>query len=251
MKSRTHGVQVTCTLGLIIVSGIAETAFAAQADQKASKQETTGVVTGLAVGAAAGGPVGAIFGAAAGAWLGDRYHRKEVERQALAANLEASQSKDRQLGVEMQRLNLTLAQSESLSTRYETTVEMTRDLEASVPFRTGDATLREDSVAALRKLAALLVTLPDTEARIEGFADARGSKALNLELSMRRASAVREVLVAAGVDPDRVILEAHGKALAIAEPNDVDGSALERRVTVTLEPSVPRVSALAARSPAS
>ena len=49
-------------------------------------------MTGLAVGAVAGGPVGAIFGAAAGAWLGDRYHKQEVAKKALASDLSQSQA---------------------------------------------------------------------------------------------------------------------------------------------------------------
>jgi outer membrane protein OmpA-like peptidoglycan-associated protein len=209
--------------------------------EKASKQETTGVVTGLVVGAAAGGPFGAIFGAAAGGWLGDRYHRKDAERRALAANLDASEAHRKQLGIEMQRLSATLAESESRSSRFGATVEMSHALETTVEFRTAEATLREDDVVSLQKLGALLATVPDAKARVAGFADARGSERFNLDLSQRRASAVAAALEAGGVERDRLILEAYGKGLAMADPRDVDGNAFERRVTVTVEPAVAKL----------
>jgi len=180
---------------------------AAPTATRASKPETAGVVTGLAVGAAAGGPIGAIVGAAAGAWIGDRYHRKDEERRALKVRLEAEE-------------------------------QATRELEATVLFRTGGTTLRDDSVAQLSQLGASLAMRPEARVRVAGFADARGSEASNLELSKRRALAVAAVLEAAGVSADRVIIEAHGKTLAMAEPSDLEGDAFERRVTVSLEPGV-------------
>jgi outer membrane lipoprotein SlyB len=66
-------------------------------DRKASKQENIGVLTGLAVGAAAGGPIGAVVGAAAGGLLGDRYHKQQVARQTLAADLSQSEAQRKQL----------------------------------------------------------------------------------------------------------------------------------------------------------
>jgi len=209
--------RVTAALALAATSAVAELLLAAAAGHagaaelasqdtgkppvaKASKQETAGVVTGLAVGAAAGGPIGAMVGAAAGAWIGDRYHRKEEERHALAAS-------------------------------FDTTVV----------FRTGDAQLRADAAEQLHKMGALLATLPDTRVRVAGFTDARGSEELNLELSKRRAMAVAAALESAGVAADRLIIEAHGKTLAMADPADLDGDAFERRVTITLDSTVPKL----------
>lgn len=231
MKIGTTRSSVRAALALAATSAVAELLFAAAASRagaaepdkatplsaapttaaatatRASKPETAGVVTGLAVGAAAGGPIGAIVGAAAGAWIGDRYHRKDEERRALKVRLEAN---DR----------------------------ATRELETTVLFRTGGTQLRDDSAAQLSQLGALLAMQPEARVRVAGFADARGSEAGNLELSKRRALAVAAVLEAAGVTADRVIIEAHGKTLAMAEPSDLEGDAFERRVTVSLEPGV-------------
>jgi outer membrane protein OmpA-like peptidoglycan-associated protein len=224
MKIGTTRSSVRAALALAATSAVAELLLAAAASRagaaepdtatpvtaaptKASKPETAGVVTGLAVGAAAGGPIGAIVGAAAGAWIGDRYHRKDEERRALKVRLEAED-------------------------------QATRELETTVLFRTGGTTLRDDTVAQLSQLGASLAMRPEARVRVAGFADARGSEASNLELSKRRALAVAAVLEAAGVSADRVIIEAHGKTLAMAAPSDLEGDAFERRVTVSLEPGV-------------
>ncbi|MGB8327793.1 MAG: OmpA family protein [Steroidobacteraceae bacterium] len=202
---------------------------------KSSKQETTGLVSGFAFGAAAGGPIGAIAGAAAGGWLGDRLHRKEVEKQALAATLGDSESRRERLGSEMQRMSASLAEAEARSVRYAATVDLTHELETTVHFRTDEARLREDAIAALRPLGALLASLPDARARVSGFADPRGPKQHNQELSLQRAAAVAAELTAAGVDPDQLIVVAHGVEFASSDRTDADGNALERRVTVRLE----------------
>src|SRR5262245_26091888 len=75
----------------------------------ASKQENIGLVTGLAVGAAAGGPIGAIVGAAAGAWVGDRYHKQDVKKKELAADLSQSELQRAGLSQNVVELNASLA----------------------------------------------------------------------------------------------------------------------------------------------
>jgi outer membrane protein OmpA-like peptidoglycan-associated protein len=52
---------------------------------------------------------------------------------------------------------------------------------------------------------------------------------------LRRARRVAEVLSAAGVPEERILVEAHGKVEAAAADGDLDAYALERRVTVRVE----------------
>jgi outer membrane protein OmpA-like peptidoglycan-associated protein len=72
--------------------------------------------------------------------------------------------------------------------------------------------------------------------RVAGYADPRGSEELNAALSERRADAVAAVLAQAGVEPGRIIVEAHGKTDSTSTDGDLDGYAFERRVTVRIEP---------------
>jgi outer membrane protein OmpA-like peptidoglycan-associated protein len=203
--------------------------------KKASKQENVGVLTGLVVGAVAGGPVGAVLGAGAGAWLGDRYHKQLVAKQELAADLSRSEADRAQLDQNVVDLNGSVRNLEAQRVQLSGALEHTRDLGAEVDFRTNDVSLSSDSVARLTRLGAVAGALPDLKIRVCGYADPRGAPGYNLALSQRRAEAVAAVLQEAGVGAERLIVEAHGTEGSTSAEGDLDGYALERRVTVQLE----------------
>jgi outer membrane protein OmpA-like peptidoglycan-associated protein len=99
-------------------------------------------------------------------------------------------------------------------------------------FRTDESVLADSTNARLQQLAATLATMPDVQVQLDGFADERGDAAYNQNLSNQRADFVREVLVAAGVSPDRIKVAAHGESPAVDD--SIDSYALERRVSLTL-----------------
>ena len=206
--------------------------------QPASKQENIGVVTGLAVGAAAGGPIGAIVGAATGAWLGDRYHKQAVARTELATGLQMSESDRARLAQNVTELNGSLAREQARGEQLDLALSHTDELETHVSFRTNDDSIQTQAMAPLMKLGALAAALPDGNVRVCGYADPRGSVAINEALSKRRAEAVAAVLASAGVSPDRLIVETHGKTEATG--TDADGYAFDRRVTVRIERASPQ-----------
>jgi len=203
-------------LGIALAGGAAVWPAYACGDERGegSKQSDIGAVTGLAVGAAAGGPVGAVLGAAAGALLGDRYHRQAQSSAALEA--------------ERSRLSQSVAQ-------LDQTLQQTEELGLDVSFRTNDDSITTRTMPPLLKLGALVVAMPQARVRIAGYADPRGSQAYNSELSLRRAQGVAAVLMAAGVAPERILIEAHGNTESTSADGDLDGYAFERRVTVRLE----------------
>lgn len=104
-------------------------------------------------------------------------------------------------------------------------------------FRTDSSTLEPDAVDALRQVAELAQRLPSARIRIVGGADPRGDAQYNLVLSQRRAAAVAEVLLEAGVDPARLDVRGAGVTADAAAIPDPDGWAFARRVTVTLAPA--------------
>ncbi len=207
--------------------------------QPASKQQNIGVVTGLAVGAVAGGPVGAIFGAAAGGWLGERYHKQAVAREELAAGLQKSETDRTRLAKNVTDLNGSLAHEQERGEQLGLALSHADEVQTDVSFRTNDDTIQAQAVSPLMKLGALAAALPDAKVRVSGYADPRGSVAVNEALSKRRAEAVASVLASAGVSPDRLIVEAHGKSEATSAEGDVDGYAFERKVTVRIERAGP------------
>ena len=67
--------------------------------------------------------------------------------------------------------------------------------------------------------------------RIEGHTDSRGSDEHNLDLSERRAAAVREYLIGeGGIAPERLESQGFGETVPIADNDDSDGRAVNRRV---------------------
>jgi outer membrane protein OmpA-like peptidoglycan-associated protein len=204
-----------------------------------SKQENIGVVTGLAVGAAAGGPIGAIVGAAAGAWIGDHYHKQAVAKADLAAGLDKSEGDRTRLAQNVTELNGSLAHEQERGEQLDLVLSHTDEVQTDVGFRTNDDSIQVQAMSPLLKLGALAAALPDAKVRVSGYADPRGSVAVNEALSKRRADAVAAVLASAGVSPDRLIVEAHGKTAATSSDGDIDGYAFDRKVTVRIERANP------------
>jgi len=73
------------------------------------------------------------------------------------------------------------------------------------------ADLRPDARTALSKTADFLKNYPRFKVTVEGHCDERGSTEYNLGLGDRRANAVKQFLVSAGVSADRVSTVSFGK----------------------------------------
>jgi outer membrane protein OmpA-like peptidoglycan-associated protein len=200
-----------------------------------SKQANIGIATGITVGALAAGPFGAVAGAAAGALLGDRYHREAQTSALLTDTLNKSEAERERLAQNITQLDNSLAQARANGERLDQTLEHTDEVGLDVSFRTDDDSVLAQSMSPLLKIGALVASMPQARVRIDGYTDARGSDAWNEALSLRRAQNVAAVLAAAGVPRERLLVQAHGKHQAASADGDLDGYALERRVTVRLQ----------------
>ena len=231
--TKLRGPALGLTLGTALMIAVAPVQAAAE-KQKSSKAENIGVMSGLVIGAAAGGPIGAVLGAAGGALIGDRFHKKDVQNDALKVSLAKSESEKQKL---MADLASTMAHGEKLTEELDNAVNKTHDLEAAFAFRTNDASLSGDDVARLQKIGSLAGAIPEVKVRVSGFTDPRGSEKFNAALSKRRADSVAGVLESAGIPADRIVIEAHGEHESTSADGDLEGYAFERRVTVRIEPA--------------
>jgi outer membrane protein OmpA-like peptidoglycan-associated protein len=215
-------------IAIILVAALTVSpAFAA----KASKEENIGVGTGAVVGALAGGPIGFFIGAAIGAKVGDTMHEKSSTIDSLSGTLQQSQSDARALNNEFDSLSAELERLREID-RPELVNLMQAGIAMDLLFRTDEHVLADTTGGRLAELAGELATMSDIRVQLDGFADERGDSDYNLKLSQKRVEFVREQLVAAGVDPSRIQVSAHGEAPA--QDDSVDSYALERRVSLKL-----------------
>jgi peptidoglycan-associated lipoprotein len=93
--------------------------------------------------------------------------------------------------------------------------------------------IRADAQDTLNKQAAWLNQYANYAVNVEGHCDERGTREYNLALGERRANAVRNYLVAQGVDPNRIQTISYGKERPeVAESNETAWAQNRRGVTV-------------------
>ncbi len=100
-------------------------------------------------------------------------------------------------------------------------------------FQFDKSSLGEEARTVLEKQAAWLKRYAGYEAIIEGHADERGTREYNLALGDRRANAVKDFLVALGLNPKRIVPISYGKERPVAlGHNDAAWGQNRRGVTV-------------------
>ena len=101
-------------------------------------------------------------------------------------------------------------------------------------FDTGKATLKTESEAQLKTVAAILTAYPGVNIKVGGYTDNVGDKAANLALSAARASSVMGELVKLGVAKTRLESEGYGEMHPVADNTTEDGRAKNRRVSMRI-----------------
>lgn len=101
-------------------------------------------------------------------------------------------------------------------------------------FATGKADLNSRGQTAVADLATFMHNYPDRKVTIVGYTDSTGSAGLNARLSQARADAVREALVAQGIDASRIETTGRGPANPIASNKTKTGRQQNRRVEVAI-----------------
>ena len=206
-------------------------AVPAQAATESSKQEVIGVGSGALIGAVAGGPVGFIIGAAVGAKIGDNFHKKNEQIEALEGSLHASHGTVRSLESDIDAFGVEIERLRGIA-RPELIRLMQAGIAMDLLFRTDEAVLSDTTRERLAELAATVAAMPEIRIQLDGFADERGAPEYNQALSERRVEFIRNQFLGAGISADRVSVTAHGES--VAADTSLDSYALERRVSVKL-----------------
>lgn len=100
----------------------------------------------------------------------------------------------------------------------------------TVRFALASSSPLDDHALEIIELTTWMTDHPDAQLLLDGHADAGGTEEANLRLSFRRAEAVAELLVDAGIDPEQVQARGFGEYQPIVgAPPDSEAN---RRVTM-------------------
>ena len=107
--------------------------------------------------------------------------------------------------------------------------ELLAKVGSTVYFDYDQSSLTSEAQATLDRQAAFLKASPSFRITIEGHCDERGTREYNLALGDRRASAVRDYLVAKGINASRLSTISYGKERPSVGGSNDTSYALNRR----------------------
>jgi outer membrane protein OmpA-like peptidoglycan-associated protein len=204
---------------------------------KENKKTTIGAVTGAVVGAGVGyaigggtgAGVGTAVGALAGGTIGYMFDKQEKEfKQALADSEAASIQREQRIIDESKQ-------------REQEVLVLT--FKSDFFFDVDSAVLKPGGYKDIDRAAVVLNRYPETSLRVEGHTDSTGSEDYNLKLSEKRATAVKNELLAQNLDAARIQTIGFGEAKPVADNNTESGRQLNRRVEIVIVPPAEQDSA--------
>jgi outer membrane protein OmpA-like peptidoglycan-associated protein len=171
--------------------------------------------------------------------------RVSAERGALERDIQA-------LGEERDRLALGERESE-LAEQRQRTRELGAELAAleaqrtdrgmllkldDVFFQTDSANIAPGATPTVDQVAGFLTRNEDQHIIVEGHTDSVGDAGYNQDLSSRRAEAVKDLIVARGIEPERIVTRGYGESRPIASNQNAGGRQLNRRVEIVFPDTV-------------
>jgi outer membrane protein OmpA-like peptidoglycan-associated protein len=108
-------------------------------------------------------------------------------------------------------------------------------ISGSVLFASNQTILLPSAKAKLSEIADVLLTTRERHLIVEGYTDSQGSNNFNLDLSQRRAEAVRNYLIEKGYEGDLIVANGLGESNPVGNNNNPEGRANNRRVEIIIE----------------
>lgn len=101
-------------------------------------------------------------------------------------------------------------------------------------FGSNESVLIPTARQVTNRIGQLLVSLQTERIRVDGHTDATGSASYNEQLSLRRATAVADALIAAGVNAKSVQVRGLGQKVPVASNQTAEGRLQNRRVVIVI-----------------
>jgi len=211
------------------------------------KQKVNKTVAGAAIGAVVGGALGAatgpsgsnkgkrvLIGAAIGAIVGGAIGYT-LEKQAEELSNDVGVKPIDNTNPEVKPTKPPISEEAPVAVVKEPD-KVRVIFKNSVLFDFNSYELKPEAKETLRRIAETLRQNPNNVIVIAGFTDSTGDFNYNVELSTKRAEAVRKFLILNGVDPTRILVFGCGPKCPIAPNNTPEGRALNRRVEILVYP---------------
>ncbi len=236
-------------------------------DNNSSNDNTTEnyMYTGIGVGAATGtliaGPIGLLVGGVIGAIVGSNQDVSSEPESipALAENTaeqatisdstqnhsennsltETTEQETAQHSIQVAQLGLMpVIADEAIESQQDRLMDiLTTDLNLDIYFRSGSTDIESFYPARLAAIAELMKTMDKLELHLDGYTDRRGNKTKNIALANERIEKVREQLLNAGVNENRIISKAFGEMKMVSSAGDLEGYTFDRKVVIRFERS--------------
>lgn len=104
----------------------------------------------------------------------------------------------------------------------------------SIFFDYNSSDLRPEYLSSLASIIATMKDKPNAKVIIIGHTDYVGSEKFNNELGLKRANAIKDLLVQAGVSSDRIVTDSKGKVEPIADGKYKVSSMMNRRAEIKI-----------------
>ncbi len=179
-------------------------------------RSTSATLIGAAAGAVAGGLVGTA--------IGDYMDKQEAEMRQALANVEAAS---------IQREQQVLEQAEAGRVQGDLDV-LTVTFKSDYLFSVNSSILQAGAYDEIDRVAQVLNKFPQTTIQIAGHTDSTGSETYNMQLSQRRADAVKNALIGRGVNPARMTTIGYGESKPVATNATEAGRQQNRRVEIRI-----------------
>jgi outer membrane protein OmpA-like peptidoglycan-associated protein len=163
-------------------------------------------------------------------------HEKAIgaNKENIAANEANIETNQQQIAAHKQKIEQSISDIQANERRFSTLADYDVKGEATVKFASGSSQISKADVDQLKQLAQTATGMKGYIVEVTGYADSRGSAAMNTKLSEARARAVVTTLMQQGGVPVRHIVApgAMGE-YGSAAPNETKaGRAENRRVEV-------------------
>lgn len=217
-------------------------------------EQNTGVGIGFILGAVVGGPVGAIAASYLGNSLGETLGEAKADKKEIAqlrndlvqSNTEIATAREQQrqqqsraqqqLFALQQRFVDKQLEYEQQLTAFQNQAADQKSLAVSLQFRTGSSEIEPVYQQQLLELAKTMQQMQQYGLDLSGYADRQGEEKYNQQLSLQRASNVKQFLVSQGIDASRIVTAAYGESQPLNVKQTMQSDFFDRRVMLRLKP---------------